>query len=151
MKPFPSLADYERFIYTLPAAHPSIRRSTLTVVRRGARSAVLHGDIDVGDYRIAVRENLSFADGVGQIISYGYEVWHGSTKTYWYDSQAHPNDPTLAHNHPHHKHIPPDIKHNRIPAPELSFTAPNLPFLIREVEELMGEAEEQTHTPPRKS
>jgi hypothetical protein len=28
----------------------------------------------------------------------------------------------------------PDIKHHRIPAPELSFTRPNLPFLIGEIE-----------------
>lgn len=40
----------------------------------------------------------------------------------------------LASTHPHHKHIPPDIKHNRIPAPGLSFTRPNLPFLIEEIE-----------------
>jgi len=39
----------------------------------------------------------------------------------------------LASTHPHHKHIPPDIKHNRIPAPELSFTQPNLPFLMQEI------------------
>jgi hypothetical protein len=28
----------------------------------------------------------------------------------------------------------PDIKHHRVPAPELSFTRPNLPFLIEEIE-----------------
>ena len=142
MNPFQSLADYERFIYTLPALYPSVRRSTLTVVRRGAKAALLTGDLDIGIYRIVMRENLSFADGVGQIVSYGYEVWCGSTKTFWYDSQAHPNDPSLARTHPHHKHIPPDIKHNRIPAPGLSFTEPNLPFLIREVEGLAGMAGE---------
>ena len=37
---------------------------------------------------------------------------------------------------PHHKHVLPNIKHNRIPAPDMSFTQPNLPALIREVEEL---------------
>ena len=58
-------------------------------------------------------------------------------KLYWYDSQPHPHDPTLANNHPHHKHVPPDIKHNRILAPELSFTKTNLPFLIQEVELLL--------------
>lgn len=42
---------------------------------------------------------------------------------------------TLTFAHPHHKHIPPDIKHHRIPAPEMSFTQPNLPVLIREIEE----------------
>ena len=37
--------------------------------------------------------------------------------------------------HPHHKHIRPDIKHNRIPASGLQFDAPNLPFLIEEIEQ----------------
>jgi len=32
------------------------------------------------------------------------------------------------------KHVPPDIKHHRVPAPELSFTRPNLPVLIAEIE-----------------
>jgi len=41
---------------------------------------------------------------------------------------------------PHHKHIPPDIKHHRIPAPHLSFVEPNRPFLIEEIErELLGQ------------
>jgi len=35
------------------------------------------------------------------------------------------------------KHVPPDIKRHRIPAPELSFTGPNLPVLIEEVEQLL--------------
>ena len=37
---------------------------------------------------------------------------------------------------PHHKHVPPDIKRHRIPAPDLSFTPPNLPKLIYEIENL---------------
>jgi hypothetical protein len=41
---------------------------------------------------------------------------------------------------PHHKHIPPDIKHHRIPAPGLSFAAPNLVFLIGEVETTLLES-----------
>jgi hypothetical protein len=68
---------------------------------------------------------------------YGYEVWQSEEKLYWYDSQPHPNDPTLAGTYPHHKHLPPDIKHNRIPAPQMSFTRPNLPVLIQEIEELV--------------
>jgi hypothetical protein len=46
----------------------------------------------------------------------------------------HPHIPELASTDPHHKHVRPDIKHHRIPAPDLSFTHPNLPFLIEEVE-----------------
>jgi hypothetical protein len=49
-------------------------------------------------------------------------------------SQPHPNNPTLASTDPHHKHVPPDIKHHRIPAPGLSLMSPNLSFLIHEIE-----------------
>jgi hypothetical protein len=34
----------------------------------------------------------------------------------------------------YHRHVPPNIKRNRIPAPGLSFTRPNLTFLIEEIE-----------------
>jgi len=43
----------------------------------------------------------------------------------------------LAPTHPHHKHIPPDIKHHRVLAPAMSFTQPNLPMLIEEIEQLL--------------
>jgi hypothetical protein len=56
----------------------------------------------------------------------------------WYDSQPHPDDPSLATTDPHHEHIPPDIKHHRVPAPDLSFTQPNLPFLIQEIEQMLS-------------
>jgi len=48
-----------------------------------------------------------------------------------------PTSPPWPPTDPHHKHVPPDIKHRRIPAPELSFTRPNLPVLIEEVEQLL--------------
>ena len=49
--------------------------------------------------------------------------------------------PELASTYPHHKHGLPDpaagsgqsIKHNRIPAPAISFERPNLPALIEEI------------------
>jgi hypothetical protein len=88
-----------------------------------------------GGVRLVVSERLMLDDGVLRIVSYGYEVWRGAEKIYWYDSQPHPNDPALASAHPHHKHVPPDTKHNRLPAPSLSFIPPNLPFLIAEIEQ----------------
>lgn len=57
-------------------------------------------------------------------------------KVYWYDSQPHPGDPLLQSPHPHHKPIPPDLKHHRIPAPDRRFTEPNLPVLMPEIERL---------------
>lgn len=82
-------------------------------------------------------ERLSWDSASISIEGYSYELWRGSEKLYWYDSQPHPDDPTLASTDPHHKHIPPDIKHHRVPVPGLSLTAPNLEFLIQEVEALL--------------
>ncbi|MEA3396471.1 MAG: hypothetical protein U9R05_03315 [Chloroflexota bacterium] len=36
---------------------------------------------------------------------------------------------------------PPDIKHHRVPAPEMNFNQPNLPALIREAATLVKEIE----------
>ncbi|RLT45498.1 MAG: hypothetical protein DWI57_00420 [Chloroflexi bacterium] len=138
MTPFQSLRDYEIFIYTLPLQFTSIQRSTLTVARRGRLYAELSGELTfAGGVRLTVYERLSWDTGTLTIEGYSYEAWRGSDKLYWYDSQPHPHVPILASTDPHHKHVPPDIKHNRIPAPGLTFSAPNLLFLIREVESLL--------------
>ena len=135
MNPFQSLREYEIFVYTLPEQYASILYSTLVVARRGRYLAELKGEIVFpGGHRLAVYERLTWDAGSLTIEGYSYEAWGGSDKLYWYDSQPHPSDPTLASTHPHHKHIPPDIKHHRIPAPDMSFTSPNLPFLIEEIE-----------------
>jgi hypothetical protein len=135
MTPFSSLADYERYVYTLQQRFTSIRRSTLVVIRRGARFAELGGELEVaGGFRLVVYERLSWDSGPVRIEGYSYEAWRGSAKLHWYDSQPHPHDAAVAGSDPHHKHIPPDIKHHRVPAPELTFDAPNLPFLIGELE-----------------
>jgi len=47
----------------------------------------------------------------------------------------------------HHKHIPPNIKHNRIPAPEMSFNRPNLPVLIQEIETLLATLDTESERP----
>jgi hypothetical protein len=39
----------------------------------------------------------------------------------------------------------PNIKHHRIPAPEMSFTQPNLPTLILEIEAFINEIREQSN------
>ena len=136
MSHFQSLRKYEDFIYDLPNLFPCIVYSTLVAARLSAKQARVNGEVVFADsYRLVGTERIDIADNFLRIRHYGYEVWHGESKLYWYDSQAHPNNPDLAATHPHHKHVPPDIKHNRIPAPGLSFTQPNLPFLIREIEQ----------------
>jgi len=138
MNPFQSLRDYEEFVYTIQQSFPAIKSSSLVVIRRGRLIAVLQGGITFADgYRLVIKERLSCDTGVVVIESYGYEAWHNAEKLAWYDSQPYPNDATLASTHPHHKHIPPKIKRNRIPAPQMSFTRPNLLILIQEMEELI--------------
>jgi len=131
--------DYELFLYTLTEQFLSVCRSTVTFVRRGATLARVAGDLFFDyDIRLVVRERVIFDRLPVMIDWYGYEVWQGTEKLYWYDSQPHPDDPLLQSTHPHHKHVPPDMKHHRIPAPGMSFTQPNLPTLIREIESSMA-------------
>ena len=126
---------YEHFLYTLLGAYESIRLSTLTFIRHGKIVAVVRGELFFAqDTKLVIREHL-LALPLIEITDYGYEVWQASEKLYWYDPQPHPHIPALQATHPHHKHVPPDIKHNRILAPGLSFTRPNLPFLIEEIEQ----------------
>ncbi len=138
MNPLQSLREYERFVYALPDQFAAVTASTLVVFQADNNFATIRGDLYFVDgYRLSARERLNLIRHPLVIISYGYEVWRGQEKLYWYDSQPHPTNPDLALNHPHHKHVPPDIKHNRIPAPGLSFTQPNLPFLIGEIEQIL--------------
>jgi hypothetical protein len=138
VNPFQSLRDYEEFIYTLRQHVPAIERSTLIVIPRGRRVAIVRGELTFAyGYRMTVEEWLTFDAGTVVIESYGYEVWHNTEKIAWYDAQPHPTDTALASTYPHHKHLPPDIKHHRLPAPEMSFGRPNLPVVIREIETLI--------------
>lgn len=159
LDPLTSPKTYQAFLYGLQAHYPAIRRSTLTYVPTDTLFGYVEGLLIFDDSVIlCVQEYLNFELGV--IEGYGYEVsrshngvsieaelpdaaeyckahYSHKDKLYWYDSFPHPNDPALALTMPHHKHIHPDIKHHRISAPGLSFTEPNLPFLIQEIEQLL--------------
>jgi len=122
-----------------------MRRSTLTFVRRGVSLARVAGELYFDhDIRLVIRERVVYDRLPAVIDAYGYEVWQGEEKLYWYDSQPHPQDPLLQSTHPHHKHVPPDPKHHRIPASALSFTQPNLPALIDEIRLLIEHREPET-------
>ena len=159
-EPLSSPRAYERFIYTLSERYPRIQHSTLVYISSGTLFGRVEGMVLFeGQIILCVQEYLNFELSV--IEGYGYEVSRANVsldgpdapdateycrasyphkeKLYWYDSFPHPNDPTLTSTDPHHKHIPPNIKQHRIPAPNLSFTRPNLPFLIEEIEqEILG-------------
>lgn len=133
---FPTITDYEQFIYAIPERHRTVEFSTLVLIRLGRTVGELRGFLHFSnDIVLGVSEEIDFAHGL--IKSYSYWVTQDDNRLYWYDSQPHPNDASLASTHPHYKHIPPDIKHHRIPAPGFSFSELNLPFLIREIEELL--------------
>jgi len=118
----------------------------------------LAGAVHLLRYEDFVRGNVLFHNGLelkvfeyldltdGEILDYSYTVLRGVEKIRWYDPQPHPDNPELASTFPHHRHEPPDttvpatersgIKHNRKPAPGISFQAPNLPALIADCIEL---------------
>lgn len=133
--PFSSLSNYSQFLAKL-FDRPSITHSTITVWSVSPYMGIAEGELFfINGFRLRMPEELDFDEQI--ITSYGYETYREAEKLYWYDDFPHPNDITLASTHPHHKHVPPNIKRNRIPAPGLTFTRPNLPQIIEEVEELI--------------
>ena len=134
IQPFANFEAYETFLYALPDSFSSVLQTTVVLIRSGKSIATAKGEVIFQNgIRLVMREQL-LSFGVVEIEDYGYEVWRDDELLYWYDSQPHPHIPELQDTHPHHKHLPPDIKHNRILAPGLSFAQPNLPFLMAEIE-----------------
>src|SRR5215475_8871632 len=130
--PLRSLSEYSHYIAE-SFSQLNVKSSTVAVWSDSPYTGVAEGEVVfVNGLRLRMREEVDFDAGI--IISYGYEVYRGEERLYWYDDFPHPNDPALASTFPHHKHIPPDIKHHRIPASEMHFNRPNLPMLVQEIE-----------------
>jgi hypothetical protein len=126
-----SLTNYSQFMTNLLDC-PDVIRSTVAVWSDSRYTGIAEGEVFFRNgIRLRLREEVDFDAGL--ITSYGYEVYRGAERLYWYDDFPHPNDPELASTFPHHKHIPPNIKRHRIPASGMSFTQPNLPLLIQEI------------------
>lgn len=129
-----SLANYSHFVSKI-LARDDVEKTTVTVWSSSPYTGTAEGEVFFRDgIRLRMREELDFDAEL--ITSYGYEVYKDEVRLYWYDDFPHPNDASLASTFPHHKHIPPDIKRNRIPAPNIDFSHPNLPFLLEEIQEL---------------
>lgn len=129
----PDLQRYSELVYTLPDRYSIIRHSTLTLATIGRKLAKLEGQINFeGGIVLDVWELVDL--DAHRILNYSYEIYRVGEKVAWYDPFEHPASAGLASTFPHHKHIPPDIKHNRTPAPGISFDAPNLPHLIEEIQ-----------------
>jgi hypothetical protein len=133
--PLGSLAAYSGFIAE-SLDRSTASRSTVTVWSASSYTGIAEDEVFFAlGVRLRLREEIDFEAGL--ITAYGYEVYRDEEKLYWYNDFPHPNDAALAPTYPHHKHIPPNIKRNRVTAPGLSFIRPNLPHLIQEIETLI--------------
>ncbi|MBI1800145.1 MAG: hypothetical protein HY259_05500 [Chloroflexi bacterium] len=141
--PFPTRVEYERLVYHLPETYPDvIAASTLRFYSTSALTGKLEGVVQfVNGLQLRMKEVIDFR--LGRIVDYSYTVLRGEERVRWYDPQPHPELGDLAATFPHHRHEPPDLKHNRRPAPGISFLAPNLPVLITDCVEL-GRGESST-------
>ena len=138
--PLQSLAAYSRFVAEL-LNRLTVQRSTIVVWSASPHTGVAEGEVFfLHGFRLRLREELDFDAHL--ITAYGYEVYRGEERLYWYDDFPHPHDLTLASTFPHHKHVPPDMKRNRVPTPEMSFTSPNLSLLMQEIEGLIGQKDD---------
>jgi hypothetical protein len=133
-----SYAEYARLIFTLLADRATVESHTVAVYTVSQTIGVTRGQIVFcSGHVLHVFEQIDFV--AHRILKYFYELTYRGESLWWYDPMPHPGVAELQSTHPHHKHVPPDIKHHRIPAPDLNFTQPNLPFLVAEIErELSG-------------
>ena len=135
-RPLTSLAEYNRFVAEL-LNQPDVSRSTVAVWSDSPYTGIVEGEVSFRNgVRLRIREEVDFEAGL--ITAYGYEVYRGEDRLFWYDDFPHPKDTALAPTFPHHKHVPPDIRHHRVPAPAISFARPNLPVLLDEIAGLGG-------------
>lgn len=133
--PFPSRSEYESLIYNLRNQHSGIQESTLRLFTVSTLTAIVQGEIlFTNGLTLRILEVINFKSR--QIQKYSYTVFHNNEKIRWYDPQPHPEIESLKSTFPHHRHEPPNIKQNRLPAPGISFDAPNLETLIRDCVEL---------------
>jgi len=148
-----SQTGYETLLYTLVERFPGVQVSTLRLTLNSKTTAIIRGSVFFENgLELRVFEYLDLSDG--KIFEYSYTLYRGEQKIRWYDPQPHPDRPELAATFPHHYHEEPDpstssgqsIKHNRQPAPGITFNAPNLPALIEACRHL----NEKTDKKPRR-
>ncbi|MBS1254035.1 MAG: hypothetical protein MAG451_03091 [Anaerolineales bacterium] len=129
--PFPSRSEYERLIYGLLDNYSKVVASTLVLYSTSSLTAVVQGSLTFHNgLELRIVELIDFK--AERIRRYSYTVFRDEERVRWYDPEPHPENPDLAETFPHHFHEPPDIKHNRKPAPGISFDSPNLPTLIKD-------------------
>jgi len=130
--PLDDIASHSGFVYALRERHPFITGSTLTLAPIGATLAKLEGRIECQNgIHFEVWELVDFA--AHSIRTYSYEIYREEEKLCWYDPWEHPEIPALAATFPHHKHVPPNLREHRVPAPGIGFVSPNLDVVLEDV------------------
>lgn len=130
--PLEDIANYSAFIYALADRHRFIIHSTLALAPIGATLAKLEGRIEC--QKAVHVEVWELVDFMGKRIrTYSYEVYRQEEKVCWYDSWPHPEIAALASTFPHHKHVLPNLRDNRVPAPGISFASPNLDAVLNDI------------------
>jgi hypothetical protein len=130
--PLDDIASYSAFVYTLRERHPFVTGSTLALATIGASLAKLEGHIECrGGIRLEIWELIDFT--AKRIRSYSYEVYRDGAKACWYDAWEHPEIPALSSTLPHHRHVLPNLRDNRVPAPGVSYASPNLDVILNDV------------------
>ena len=105
LNPPSSVADYSHFIAEI-VIRTTIDRSTVIVWSDSPYTGIAEGEIFVlNGFRRRLREELDFDTNL--IASYGYEVYRGEERLFWYDDFPHPELPGLASTFPHHKQYRP--------------------------------------------
>ncbi len=134
--PFPSRTEYEALVYALTTEFPDvIVSSTLRIYSTAPLTSNVEGQVQFANGLILdVQEVIDFRNE--RIVDYSYDVSFQGEKIRYYDPQPHPEIESLKSTFPHHRHDPPNIKQNRLPAPGISFDAPNLHTLIQDCVEL---------------
>lgn len=133
---FNSYDDYVAFLATLLDRFVYIQTMEFKVYLTSVTEGYSEGTMRFShELVLSFNEHIDFA--AKRLFKYGYVAYQRGVKLFYYDPQPHPNDPSLASNFPHHKHIHPDLKHHRIPAPEMTFENSNLETVIREIETMI--------------
>lgn len=134
---FSSYAEYVQLVFHLLSNRAAVASHTVAVYTVNCTVGITRGEVVFpSGHILRVFEQIDFV--AHRIVKYSYELALGDDALWWCDSMPHPQVPELQSSHPHHKHIPPEIKHHRIPAPEMSFERPNLPGLLTQVEQIIS-------------
>jgi hypothetical protein len=91
----PSREEYELLIYRISELSANIQYSDLVLIPAGRKLATVSGNIYfANDIRLQVRQALD-RDLEDWITGYGYVCYKANERQNGYDSQEHPNDPSL--------------------------------------------------------